>query len=112
MMIADRAHLNDFAVNEFHTIVFMKDAGLPHAVILLHGEKLLRNLSGHSVHRSHSIVQFPGFCTTHVLVQFKRLKKPTLQANAANIQEKRSAFPRTSGDNAGWTIPVEHDSKE
>jgi hypothetical protein len=52
MATTDRAHLDQLSIDEFDAVVFPKDSGFAHTVILVHRKELLCDVDFHSVRRS------------------------------------------------------------
>ena len=48
MPIADRTHLDDLAIDEFHTVVFGENTGIRHPVIFIHRKQFLCNFGLHA----------------------------------------------------------------
>jgi hypothetical protein len=55
VVLADRRHVDQFSVDQFHAVVFPQDAGLGHPVIVVHIQSVPRRHEIRVVHgaRSH-----------------------------------------------------------
>jgi|SRR5215475_13490803 len=76
MPLPDRTHLQNFPVDEFEAIFRSEDAGLPHAVVFVHGEAFLADLCFHTGSFSRSIPQRYGGCQAGTDIVVRKGKQP------------------------------------
>src|SRR5438552_15688780 len=56
LTVADWTHLNDFSIDEFHSILWTQNAGFGHPVILVHREKFFSDFDAHRISSLESIL--------------------------------------------------------
>src|SRR5262249_28089030 len=93
MPVSDRAHLDDFSLDEFHSIVLSKDSGLCHSVILVHSKKFFADFA-HRVPSRQSIPKGLGKCHTYRMFKKMHGQEPKVAKKSSSLsrQERESAL--------------------